>query len=88
MITSQEGELPKLMCQNLERAYWNEKKRELTNFKSCDPKEFWRKFNMERKAKSFDFSKSELFNYFKKLADNINSANGDKDIEGSIRTKC
>ena len=43
---------------------------------------------MKSKAKSLDFSKSELFNYFKKLADtcsnNINSANGDEDIEGQL----
>ena len=36
---------------------------------SFDPKEFWKQLNLKRKAKALDFSKTDLYNYFKKLDD-------------------
>ena len=55
-------------CGKLERSYWNQQKQDLSNFRSRDPKEFWKKLNLKPKPKSYQFTKSDLFNYYKKLA--------------------
>ena len=53
-------------CRKLERSnYWNQQKQNLSNFRSCDPKEFWKKLNLKPKSKSYQFTKSDLFDYHK-----------------------
>ena len=37
------------------------------NFRSRDPKEFWKKLNLKPKSKSYQFTKSDLFDYYEKL---------------------
>ena len=48
---------------------------------SNDPKEFWKKLNLKRRAKAFDFTKPELYNYFKKLASHDINSNVDDQSE-------
>ena len=55
-------------CRKLERSYWNQQKQDLSNFRSRDPKEFWKKLNLKPKSKSYQFTKSDLFDYYEKLA--------------------
>ena len=40
-----------------EREYWNKKKDELRNFKSYNPKLFWRKLKLKIKTSKVNFSK-------------------------------
>ena len=55
-------------CRKFEKSYWNQQKQELSNFRSRDPKEFWKKLNLKPKSKSYQFTKSDLFDYYEKLA--------------------
>ena len=40
----------------------------MSNFRSRDPKEFWKKLNLKPKSKSYKFTKSDSFDYYEKLA--------------------
>ena len=55
-------------CRKLERSYWSQQKQDFSNFRSRDPKEFWKKLNLKPKSKSYQFTKSDLFDYHEKLA--------------------
>ena len=58
------------MIRKKERLYWRQRKESLALTKMKNPKEFWKKLNVKRKGMPFDFSKDELFNYFKQLSGN------------------
>ena len=51
-----------------EREYWNKKKDELRNFNSYNPKLFWHKLKLKNKTSKINFSKNELYEYFKNLS--------------------
>ena len=58
------------MKRKKERLYWRQRKESLALTKMKNPKEFWKKLNVKRKGMPFNFSKDELFNYFKQLSGN------------------
>ena len=66
-----------LMKRKKERLFWRQKKESLALTKMKNPKEFWKKLNVKRKGMPFDFSKDELFNYFKQLIGNQGEENND-----------
>ena len=65
------------MKRKKERLYWRERKESLALTKMKNSKEFWKKLNVKRKGMTFDFSKDELFNYFKQLSGNQGTENND-----------
>ena len=56
------------LCRKQERAYWSKQKQNLSSLRAKDPKDVCYRLNMKSKGKSHNFSKTELYSYFKNLA--------------------
>ena len=65
------------LCRKLEGQYWYNQKQNLNNIRTKDQKAFWNRLNIKRKAKSHNFSKSELYDDFKKL---VNTEDQDENV--------
>ena len=72
------------VCKKTENAFWRKKNIDLKKSRSISPKDFWKKLSLKQYHKSENFSKDELYQYFKNLA-NKDMTNTENEITETER---